>query len=83
MKEAGQRHELEDDSLYTKLQKELPESMLAIYHCWVFESNVSESVATLRNWVIQESEFQTMASEMVHRLSGKGATSQTTQVLVS
>ena len=30
-----------------------------------------ESVLTLRTWVIEEAEFQTIASETVHGLSGK------------
>ena len=48
LKEAGQHYELGDGSLYTKLQRKLPEAMLARYHRWVFENNHSESVTTLR-----------------------------------
>ena len=36
LKEAGLHHELQDGSLYTKLQRKLPESLLSRYHRWVF-----------------------------------------------
>ena len=71
LKEAGLNHELQDGSLYTKLQRKLPKSLLARYHRWVFENSVSESVLTLRTWVIQESEFQTVATETIHGLTGQ------------
>lgn len=70
LKEAGQYHELGDGSLYTKLQRKLPEAMLARYHRWVFENHKQESVTTLRTWVIQEAEFQTIASDTVHGFTG-------------
>lgn len=57
LKEAGQHHELGDGSLYIKLQRKLPETMLACYNRWIFENSLTESVLTLRTWVIQESEF--------------------------
>lgn len=37
------------------------EQMLARYHLWVFENFQVESVETLREWVIQESQFQPLA----------------------
>ena len=78
LKEAGQDHELGDGSLYTKLQRKLSETMLARYHRWVFENNVTESVIALRQWVVQEAEFQTIASETMYGLTGKGDNQQTT-----
>lgn len=66
LREAGQHHELGDGSLYAKLQRKLPQSMLARFHRWVYENNTAESVVSLRTWVIQESEFQTIASETMH-----------------
>ena len=45
--------------------------MLARYHRWVFETNTAESVVTLRKWVLQESEIQTIASETAYGLTGK------------
>ena len=79
LKEAGQDHELGDGSLYTKLQRKLSESMLARYHRWVFENSVTESVAALRQWVIQEEEFQTIAAETMHGLTGKTDSQQPVQ----
>ena len=52
-------------SLYNKLQQKLPESMLAQYHRWVFEKRKPESVKSLRELIIQEAEFQIIASETV------------------
>ena len=56
-------------ALYLKLQRKVPESMLARYHRWIFETCRDESVETLREWVIQESEFQTIALETVRGLA--------------
>ena len=70
LKEADQHYELGNSSLYSKLQKKLPESMLARYHRWIFESRINESVVAYKKWVFQESQFQTIASEMVHGVTG-------------
>ena len=64
-------YKLGDGSLYTKLQRKLQEAMLARYHHWVFENNKEESVIALRTWMLQEAEFQTIASETVRGLTGK------------
>ena len=40
--------------------------MLTRYHRWICENNKSESVITLKTWVVQESEFQTIANETIH-----------------
>ena len=71
LQEAGQHYELGDGSLYTKLQRKTPEAMLVRYHRWVFEYNKEQSVLALWEWIIQESEFQTIATETVCSLSGK------------
>ena len=71
LKEAGQHQELGDGSLYTKLHGKMPAPMLARYHRWVFEYNKEESVLALREWIMQESEFQTIATETVRVFSGK------------
>ena len=73
LQEAGQHHELGVGSLFAKLQRKIPEAMLARYNRWVFEYNKEESVLSLREWILQESEFQTMATEAVRGLSGKSA----------
>ena len=79
LQEAGQNHELGAGSLYTKLQRKLPESMLACYHRWIFENGQTESVLSLRTWIIQESEFQTIASETVRGFNGDDEYTQTTR----
>ena len=43
--------------------------MLSAYHWWIFENNKQESVESLREWVIQEVEFQMKALEAVHGIS--------------
>ena len=80
LQETDQHHELGSGSLYKELQRKLPQSMLASYHRWICENNVSESVTTLRKWVLQESEFQTVASETVHGVTGRSTDTQASQV---
>ena len=63
LKEANRLDELQDGLLYMKLQKKLPASMLTHYHRWIYENHKIESVEILREWVIQETEFQTKAME--------------------
>ena len=45
--------------------------MLARYHRWMYENSEDESVETLRQWVIKEAEFQTIAAETVRGLLPK------------
>ena len=69
LKEANRSEELKDGLLYLKLQKKLPTSMLSSYHRWIFEKQKHESVESLKEWVLQEAEFQTKALEAVHGLT--------------
>ena len=78
LRETDQHHELGSGSLYSILQRKLPQSMLTSYHRWVFDNNVTQSVVTLRKWVIQESEFLTVASETVYGVAGRASDAQTT-----
>ena len=71
LQEARRHHKLGVGSLYTKSQRKIPEAMLARYHRWVFEFQKEESVLSLREWILQESEFETIATEAVGWLSGK------------
>ncbi|KAK3732000.1 hypothetical protein QZH41_005502 [Actinostola sp. cb2023] len=73
LKEAGRHEELANGSLYSKLQKKMPEQMLAQYHRWIYENRKAECVEILREWIIQEAEFQIIASETVRGISS-GAT---------
>ena len=68
LRESRQYHELGTGSLYVKLQRKLPELMLASYHRWIFENNHMESVETLRGWLVQEAGFQTIAAETINRI---------------
>ena len=47
----------------------MPEPMLAQYNRWIFETSKIESVETVRTWIVQESDFQTIASETVQGLT--------------
>ena len=72
LKEAGRHDELGSGSLYLSLCKKLTEAMLAHYHRWIHENGRWQSVETLREFIIQEAEFQTVASETIHGLSKRG-----------
>ena len=69
LKEANRLEELQDGLLYMKLQKKLPATMLATYHRWIFENRKNESVEVLREWAIQESEFQIRALETIQGMN--------------
>ena len=45
--------------------------MLTRYHQWIYENHKIESVEALREWVIQETKFQTKAIETIQGLSRK------------
>ena len=69
LKETHYPEELRDGMLYIKLQKKLPTQMLAAYHRWVFENYKIDNVEVLREWIVQEAEFQMRAIETVQGLS--------------
>ena len=71
LKEAGRQEELGHGTMYLKIQKKMTESMLANYNRWVFERKKPECVETLREWIIQEAEFQTVAAETLCGVAGK------------
>ena len=56
-------------SYYIILRRKFTESMLARYHRWVFEKNKSKCVETLREVVIQETEFHIIAHKTVRGLT--------------
>ena len=62
---ANRHDELGKGTLYISLCKKLNEGMLAQYHRWIFENHRWESVETLKEFVLQEAEFQTVASETI------------------
>ena len=78
LKEAGEHQDLGDGSMYLQLQRKLPQSLLARYHGWVFENDVTASVIALKTWVTEESRFQTIASETVHGLTSRAGSNLST-----
>ena len=81
--EAGKHTELSDGFLYITLQRKLPQSILASYHRWIYENNISESVITLKTWVVQEAEFQTIANEAIHGFTRPSADIRTKRYVSS
>ena len=74
LKAAG-KVELGAGSFYTKLQRKLPPKMLTEYHRWAHEKGKEQCLETLLAWAIQEAEFHTIATETVHGLEGRHASS--------
>ena len=79
LREAGEHQDLQDGYLYIQLQRKLPQSLLTRYHRWLFENSVPESVVALQTWVLQESHFQTIASETINGLTGHTSNKHLTQ----
>ena len=51
---------------YIRLRKKLPEIMLTQYQRWIYEKRRQTSVETLKEWIIMESEYETVAHETVY-----------------
>ena len=77
LRASRQCHKLGTGSLYVKLQRNLPEMMLASYHRWIFENNHLESVETMSDWIVQEAEFQTIATETIRGITTTTTTTTT------
>ena len=58
--ESRRYDELGNGSMYIKLQKKIRQILLSQYHRWLYEKDKVESVQTLREWVIQDAEFQVL-----------------------
>ena len=69
LKEANHTEDLLDGSLYHRLLKKLPQSMLTRYNRKVDEQRLKESVETLRDFVNSEAEYAIRANETIHGLS--------------
>jgi len=70
LKEAGRKEELGNRSLYEGTKK-ITSTMLANYNRWLFEQKKVKFIGTLREWIMQEAEFQTFAAETSCGLTGK------------
>ena len=66
LKEAKREEELGNGTFYRKLQRKLPERLLTQYQRWIFENKNTESVESLRKFIVQEAEFQVTAGETIH-----------------
>ena len=64
LREADKVEELGDGCLYAMLMQKMTAPMIASFQRWVFEYQRQESVEALRVWVLQETQFQTIASEV-------------------
>ena len=71
MRECGRETELQNGSLFLTISRKLTVNMLSDYQRWIFEQQMDESVLSLREWLIRESGFQTIASETIRGLSGR------------
>ena len=68
-REVGRQEELGNGSFCVKLQQTIPtESILCQCHRWIRENYETESVESLHKRIIQESEFQTIATETTFEL---------------
>ena len=67
LKEANRHDELGKGTLYISLCKKLNEGMLAQCHRRIFENHRWELVETCKEFVLQEAEFQTEASETIRQ----------------
>ena len=64
--EAGKEEELGNGCLYIKVQKKITETMLADYRRWLFDKTKLETVQSLRQWLIRETEVLTIAAEIIN-----------------
>ena len=66
MSEAEKDEELQNWYMYTELLKKLNSQLITQYQRWVAENKKVESVATLRDFAIQEAEYPAIATETLH-----------------
>ena len=64
-KEVNRHEELGKGTLNVNLCKKLNESALAHYYRWMYGNGHRKSVETLKEFIVQEAEFQTVASETI------------------
>ena len=69
LKDYGLYSELDSKLLYLVLCKKMTESMVTQYQRWVKENGKIESIEVLRDWVVKEAEYRTVAHEAIRGLS--------------
>ena len=73
LREHNRESELEPGSLlFSLVVEKIPKTMLSRYFRWAFESHRLESLQTLRDWMVEESEYQIKATESTEGLGAKG-----------
>ena len=73
MEASGLEGELGSGMTYAICLSKLSETLAASYHECVSSRGDSESVRTLRDWIVQQVEFRSMAMEDVNGLQGKSS----------
>jgi len=71
LREVHHDEDLRDGSLYHRLLKKLPQTMLTRYNRQVHEKELDESVETLKTWINAETEYAVRANETIHGLDQK------------
>lgn len=69
LKESGHENELSNGMLYSKILQKLPQSLITQYYRWISDKSKIEGVVTLREFIIQESEYYTIADEAVNGIA--------------
>ena len=70
LKEQNRWHELKPNSmLYTLLIEKIPRPMLSNYFRWTSEHSREESLVTLCDWMVDETEYRVRAQESIQGLS--------------
>ncbi|XP_068739158.1 uncharacterized protein [Montipora capricornis] len=73
LREHNRESELEPGSLlFSLVLEKIPKTMLSRYFRWASESHRLESLQTLRDWMVEESEYQIKATESIEGLGAKG-----------
>lgn len=69
MEELELESELNSGLLYLTLQRKLPQTMLTSFHRWLAEKQKTESVHSLKEFVLKENEYNTISSETKYGLT--------------
>ena len=77
LKESGRMEELGCGSLYFKAIKKLTDGMIIDYKRWIDQNLKEESMEVLREWIIREADYKTIATETLRGLSNRGYSTQT------
>jgi len=65
----GYVHELQpNNTLYTVMLEKIPEELLSRYYRWIVERYKSETLETLKDWILEETEYRVKAAEAIKGL---------------